>query len=558
MSEIEKFPLGSLNLTEIIKQPEGRRLEFKENLSDGNNIEKTVIAFSNDAGGEIYLGIKNDPRKIIGFPENEILKLEEQVSNKIFDNTQPSIIPDIVVINFEGNYILKITVYPGSHTPYFLKTLGKNKGTFIRVGSSNKPAEESIIQELERRRRNISFDSLPNYESGIDEIDLTSFTKLFNEQTSRRLNKKAFEKLGLLIAEGGKKIPTIAAILLSESEVKTKDFHYAKIECERFKGTTTSETLDSQSIDEPICLQPEIAINFIKRNIKKGSEIKGTYRKERWEYPIDAIREVIINAVIHRDYSQLGRDIKVAIFDDMLEITSPGTLPPSIDINNLSSGLSEIRNRTLAPIFKMINLIEQWGTGFQKLDHELKLYPEIEVKYLEPGLSFQVQFIKKNFKDISTQALSKQQVGTKSVLSWDQVGTKLGLSPEQAKKVLNLFTNPITNADLMKEFGVTNRTKFRRKYIKPLLKEVLIHMTNPDKPNSPDQKYIITENGRELLNSIVDIDEEYNSTVSKIQKRQSVKPENLSTSETVKKIERRLKGDEKKILKEAKKTKKKK
>jgi len=493
-----------MNIEEIIKQTEGRRLEFKENLDHGDRIEKTVIAFSNDAGGEIYIGIKNEPRRIIGFPENEILKLEQQVSNLIFDNSQPSIIPDIAIVNHQGTFLIKITVYPGSQTPYFLKSLGKNKGTFIRVGSSNKPADEAIIQELERRRRNISFDSLPNYEFNIDKIELTSFAKLFYEQTGKRLDKRAYEKLGLVITEDKKNIPTIASILLSESNIKSKEFHYAKIECARFKGTTTSETLDSQTIDEPVCLQPDLAINFIKRNIKKGSEIKGAYRKERWEYPLEAIREIIVNAVIHRDYSQLGRDIKVAIFDDMLEITSPGTLPASIDINNLSGGLSEIRNRTLAPIFRMLNLIEQWGTGFKKLNDQLNEYPEIEVKYLEPGLSFQVQFVKKNYvaqkSKLGTDlGQTWDQVGTKLGLSWDQVGTKSALSQHQVEEMLKTCKTAQPITELMKMFDWGNRTKFKKKFLNPLIELNVIAMTIPDKPNSSKQKYIITENGRELL-----------------------------------------------------------
>ena len=485
-----------MNIEEIIKQPEGRRLEFKENLSDGNRIERTVIAFSNDAGGEIYLGIKNDPRKIIGFQENEIFKLEQQVSNIIFDNSQPNIVPDIAVVNYQGMYLLKITVYPGSQAPYFIKSLGKNKGTFIRVGSSNKPADESILQELERRKRNISFDSLPFYELSVDDLSLISFSKLFQEQTGKKLDKKAYDNLGLVFNENGKRIPTVAAVLLSDSEIKSKVFHYSKIECARFQGTDTSRTLDSQTINESVCLQPDLTMNFIQRNIKKESEIKGVYRKERWEYPLKAIREVIINAIIHRDYSQLGRDIKIAVYDDMLEITSPGTLLPAIDINNLSSGLSEIRNRTLAPIFKLLQLIEQWGTGFKKLNSELIDYPEIVVKYLEPGLSFQVQFIKKDY--ITPKGKHVRELEP----SWNQVGTKLALSREDVKTLLQkcFTTQPISA--LMAQFNWSDRTKFKKKFINPLIVLNLMSMTIPDKPNSSKQKYIITEKGRVLLNSI--------------------------------------------------------
>lgn len=97
----------------------------------------------------------------------------------------------------------------------------------------------------------------------------------------------------------------------------------------------------------------------------------------------------------------------------MLEITSPGTIPPTIDLNNLTARQSEIRNKTFAHIFKELQLIEQWGTGFKKLSDELKQYPEIELKFNEPGLSFRAQFIKKNY----TPVISEQQVGSKLATS---------------------------------------------------------------------------------------------------------------------------------------------
>lgn len=477
---------------------EGRKLEIKETLPSGNKIERTAVAFSNDAGGEIYIGIKNEPREITGIPENELVKLEEQISNIIYENCQPTILPDILVQKIEDKYILVVKIPRGSLTPYYIKSLGKESGTFIRVGSTNRLADREIIEELERKRRSISYDSTPVYEHKPEELDLSTFTKLYQDKTGKKINIESLTKLGLVKTENEKQYPTVSAILLSEREIKQRYFPYAKIECARFKGTKTEATLDSKTIDESICSQPDLAVAFVERTIKKGSKIGRVYREERWEYPMLAVRELIINAVIHRDYSLQGKDIKIAIFDDMLEITSPGTIPPSIDLNNLSSGQSEIRNKTLGPIFKELQLIEQWGTGFQKLSDELKEYPEIELKINEPGLSFQIQFIKKDYQSEK----GGDQVGTKLGPSWDQVGTKLGLSPEQAKKALNLFTNPITNADLMKEFGVTNRTKFRRKYIKPLLKEELINMTNPDKPNSPDQKYTITEKGKLLLEEL--------------------------------------------------------
>ena len=119
------------------------------------------------------------------------------------------------------------------------------------------------------------------------------------------------------------------------------------------------------SIEGPVNAAVEPCLMFIKKNIALSSLIGEVYRQDRWEYPLEAIREAISNAVIHRDYAVLGSDIKVAIFDDMLEITSPGPLPDTMPIGELGSGRSEIRNRVLAPIFKDLKLIEAWGTGIQ-------------------------------------------------------------------------------------------------------------------------------------------------------------------------------------------------
>lgn len=126
-----------------------------------------------------------------------------------------------------------------------------------------------------------------------------------------------------------------------------------------------------------------------------------------------AIREAIVNAIIHRDYSIMGSDIKIAIFDDMLEITSPGSLMPSVDPEMLKNTPSEVRNRVIAPIFKDCKLIEQWGSGFNKIYDDLAEYPEITMKINEPGLSFQMQFIKNNFVDeLSESGLNGTLNGT--------------------------------------------------------------------------------------------------------------------------------------------------
>jgi ATP-dependent DNA helicase RecG len=330
-------------LSEILNQPEGRRLEFKASLPGNTELAKTIIAFANDAGGELYLGIQDSPREVVGIDEERLIELEEKISSIIHDQCVPVILPEILFQNHNGRYVIVIIIHKGSSPPYFLKSRGMATGTFIRVGSTNRQASSDIIEELERQKHNISFDSELVFQKTADEINLRSFEEFFLEKTGEKLTKQVLSKLELFKNEQGKGLPTHALILLSDDKLRKQLFPYAKIECARFKGSTPGNFIDQKSIDSSIGLQAEQAYQFVLRHISQGStDYTGVYRNDHWEYPIIAIREVIRNAVIHRDYSLTGKDIKIAIFDDKIEITSPGKLMPSVDFSDMESGQSDI------------------------------------------------------------------------------------------------------------------------------------------------------------------------------------------------------------------------
>ncbi|WP_201327053.1 RNA-binding domain-containing protein [Thermotomaculum hydrothermale] len=386
-----------MKLEKILQQPENRKLEFKETLPNKFDLCKTVVSFANDAGGEIYIGIKDKPREIVGVPEDDLLKIEEKISNIIHDNCHPLILPDIFFLNKNDKHIVVIKIYKGNKPPYYIKSKGKEKGTYIRVGSSNRLADKEIIEELERQKQGISFDSLPVYSKSVDELEFSLFAKQFEEITDEKLTKTILSKLNLILKEQNRNFPTNALVLLSNDKIRNKLFPYAKIECARFKGTTPGDFIDQKTIDEPLSFQAEEAYRFVLRHISQASVYEGVYRKDRWEYPIIAIREVIKNAVIHRDYSLRGKDIKIAIFDDKIEITSPGKLMPTIDFNDMESGQSDIRNKVLASVFKKLGIIEQWGNGLRLIAEELKNYPEIKFEWSEPEISFGVTLRKINY-----------------------------------------------------------------------------------------------------------------------------------------------------------------
>jgi ATP-dependent DNA helicase RecG len=195
------------------------------------------------------------------------------------------------------------------------------------------------------------------------------------------------KNLNLIKPEGNKDYPTNALVLLSSNE---SFFEYARVKCARFKENDVGEFIDQKEFAGALYEQVDKAIKFAKQYIAKNGRIKDLQRVDEYEIPIVAIREALVNAVVHRDYGILGADIKMAIFDDRLEITSPGALPKTLEVEDILEGRSEIRNRVIAKFFKEINYIEQWGTGIRRMikecDERGLIFPTIK----ETGYFFKV------------------------------------------------------------------------------------------------------------------------------------------------------------------------
>ncbi|MCM0236650.1 putative DNA binding domain-containing protein [Bacteroides fragilis] len=432
-----------MNIIEILNQPEGRRLEFKAELPENSDLAKTVVAFANDAGGDLFIGVADNPRTIVGVEEDKLVEIEEKISNLIFDRCYPAILPEVKFISQNNRHLIQVTIFRGSTPPYYLKDKGKLQGTYIRVGSTNRLADETIIAELERRKRNISFDSEVVPEKLAKELNIESFKTIFKEKTGEDLNEQAMRKMELVKELQGTEYPTNAMILFSDDPLRNSLFHYAKVECARFKGVSSDDFIDQKSITTNIATQAEEAYNFVLRHINKGATVEGVYTVSRWEYPVKAIRETLRNAVVHRDYSLTGKDVKVAIYDDMVEITSPGLLPPSIDYAAMESRQSDARNKVIAPIFKRLGIIDQWGNGLKLIADELKEYPTIELRWKEVGLSFQVQFVKCDF------------IPTQNKIVGINVGINVGISG----KLLSLIRqdNRISARELAEVLNISSR-----------------------------------------------------------------------------------------------------
>lgn len=349
-------------LEDILSKNEGKTLEFKESAQSLNNIIKTVIAFANTAGGIIVVGVKDKTKEIIGI--QDVLKEEERLACAIADSIFPSIMPDIEIQNLRNKEIILIHVYHAVG-PYYLKSAGPDKGVFIRLGSTSRACDTETVHRLRLFAKNTSPDEIPYLQGSRSSLDWKIINSEFNKVAKKITDQKA-ELLGILSEQSGQFYPTIGGIL-SFGLKRSLLFPDAIIRCARFAGYDKVTFIDHTDIDTYLPLAIEEVIAFIKRNTQIKSVIKSIRRIDIPQYPLVAVREAVINAILHADYEMKGTSISIAIFDDRIEITNPGGLHFGMTLENALAGSSRLRNRALGRIFRELKLIEKWGSGLKRI-----------------------------------------------------------------------------------------------------------------------------------------------------------------------------------------------
>ncbi len=375
------------NLKELIQKGESKTIEFKERVTGNLNIAKTAVAFSNTAGGRLLIGVRED-KEIIGVSE-DIFKLQDRIVSIIFDSCYPIIRPEIYTTSIDDKVVMIVEFFKGSNLPYFIKFDGIDNGVFLRIGATNRRADHEMIKQLERERKNVSFDEEVNYEYEFSNLNLSKLEEKFNLMNKTLTDEKLLS-LKLIKLAKNKVLPTNGLlVLLGEPEnVVTK--------CSRFKGKDMTVFIDKKELAGDLFQQLEDCVNFVKNHINLNAEISGLQRNDRYEIPEVAIREAIVNAIVHRDYSNHGRDVKVAVYDDRIEVVSPGPLPNGLTNEEILNGRSEIRNRVIARVFKELGYIEQWGSGISRMK-SLCLMEKLKEPLIEETGSFVgVRFYRKD------------------------------------------------------------------------------------------------------------------------------------------------------------------
>lgn len=220
------------------------------------------------------------------------------------------------------------------------------------------------------------------------EVAIANGKSKTQKEAVKDITKNVLLSWGLLAeAEDGSIHPTNGYVFLLG-----KDEFLSHIQCGMFKGKTRAVFVDKREYSGPLWQQIDDSFQFVLRNIHLGAKLEGIYRKDIYELPPDSIRELIINAVMNCSYLQSSH-IQVAIYDDRLEITSPGGLMPGVTLDKMREGYSKIRNRALAHAFSYMNLIEAWGSGIPKLLEAMKEYGLREPEFQDLEIGFRINLI---------------------------------------------------------------------------------------------------------------------------------------------------------------------
>lgn len=345
--------------------PESKTIEYKREFTD--DIKKTVIAFANTDGGKIFVGVADDGN-ILGVSQPDMVTL--QVNNAIRDAIRPDVtlFTETLVEQLDEKPVVVILVQRGTARPYYLSGKGiRPEGVFVRQESSTVPATETAILNMIKETSGDSFEVARSLNQQLTFDEASEYFK----RKSIAFENSQKKTLGLIGDDG---MYTNLALLLSDQCTHT-------IKLAVFEGDRKAIFKERREFSGSLLHQLEEAFTFIDRFNRTRSEFKRLDRIDMRDYPPEAIREALLNAIVHRDYS-FSSSTLISIFDDRIEFTTIGGLVKGITLNDIMLGVSILRNQHLANIFYRLNLIEAYGTGIPKIMaayDENSIKPKIEV-----------------------------------------------------------------------------------------------------------------------------------------------------------------------------------
>lgn len=513
-----------ININDLIngRVIESERIDFKEGFNDAA-ILHTTCAFANDinnwGGGYIIIGIADDGsgRPIlppVGLEAGQVDAFQKKII-ELCHKIEPIYFPVISHEVFMNKDILVLWVNGGDNRPYKAPVkMGKNanKAFFVRHGSSSKIASLEEEQQLLESSARIPFDDRINREAKLEDFDILQIKAHLQEIGSTLYSHIETMKLedicrAMQIAKGSDEhLQPLNVGVLFFAKNPQKFFKTAVIELVQFFDNT-GDNFTEKTFSRPIQKQLVDVLEFIKNQVieKRVHKVEGQAEvKVFYNYPFAAIEESVANAVYHKGYD-VPEPIEIRIQPDRIEILSyPGPVPPVTSTTLLSGRVvaRRYRNRRIGDFLKELKLTEGRGTGLLKINNSMKNNGSGDVIFETDNSSYFMTVI-----PIHPVFLNEFVPSYVPSQDTDNKATREILSPVCPKSVPSqicsiiveaLMQNELSSSELLELCGYTNRTRFRKDIIEPMM-DIVIEFTIPDKPNSRNQKYRLTEQVRRLL-----------------------------------------------------------
>jgi len=408
---------------------ESENVELKEIVVP--DLVKEVVAFANTQEGIIYIGVKNDGEPV-GVDNTD--KVILQIKNMIRDSIKPDVTMFVRFDSFieNGKHIVSVSVQKGSDRPYYLASKGlKPSGVYVRNGTAADPSTDTAIRRMIKETDGDSFESMRSLEQ---QLTFQSAKEEFRRH-SVEFGNRQMNSLGLINPDG---IYTNIALLISDQCVHT-------VKAAVFQGTDQTEFKDRREFDGSLFKQMEDVYSYIEIHNQTHSTFDKLRRIDARDYPETALREALLNSLVHRDYS-FSASTLISIYDDRIEFVSIGGLLSGISEKDIMLGLSVCRNPKLAALFYRLRLIEAYGTGMTKIMNAYKdkaKKPRIEVsdnafKITLPNLNYHenhTESLQSEYAD-STEATILAYIGKNEYITRAIAENLLGISPSTANRLL--------------------------------------------------------------------------------------------------------------------------
>lgn len=456
----------------ILKKSENQLNEWKESWHD--KYLEWICGYANAQGGTLYIGI-DDNGNMANLKPAVAKRLLEDIPNKITSSL--GITCDVNLHYRKEKPYIEI---PVRKNPYLLNYHGHY---FYRTGSVKKEITGYELSSLLLKESGATYDSL------LSDVDPEKATFGILKERYREKTRKEFDEATDFVSFGLKdedgQLTNAGALFADGGKV-----YHSRIFATRWNGLDMNDTkqdaIDSKEVRDGLIQLLDFGKQFIQKNAREGWRKAVGGRISLPDYPEKAIEEALVNALIHRDYLQLGAEVHIDMYDDRIEITNPGGMLEGKPIQERDPRQvpSKTRNPIIADMFDRMNYMERRGSGFKKILDEYEAQDKYDEKFLPVFYSdfgdFKLTLWNLNYSAPEIHQVNHQDIHQDN----HQLTTEVS-----EENILRYCSEPKSMLQLAEHFNYKDRSYFRRKYIVPLIKEKKLFMTQPEKPSSREQKY---------------------------------------------------------------------